>query len=104
MNTDHLTVETEPVLEDVRFLEDGLYDYNVEQTGVDDGQWLAISPVLCFGAEAHVMGLPRLFVAWQTAWRTPRLRTGPVVTGHAHRGSRLQSRLLLVADTPPQWF
>ncbi len=22
---------------------------------------------LCFGAQAHVMGLPRLFVAWQTA-------------------------------------
>jgi GNAT superfamily N-acetyltransferase len=42
MNTDHLTVETEPAMEDVRFLEDGLYDYNVEQTGVDDGQWLAI--------------------------------------------------------------
>ena len=42
MNTDPLTVETAPALEDVRFLEDRLYDYNVEQTGVDDGQWLAI--------------------------------------------------------------
>jgi GNAT superfamily N-acetyltransferase len=42
MDAEPLTVETEPALEDVRFLEDRLYAYNVEQTGVDDGQWLAI--------------------------------------------------------------
>lgn len=42
MDVEHLTVESEPVLEDVRFLEDRLYDYNVEKTGVDDGQWLAL--------------------------------------------------------------
>ena len=42
MNIESLTVETEPAMENVRFLEDRLYDYNVEQTGVDDGQWLAI--------------------------------------------------------------
>jgi hypothetical protein len=42
INLDHLVVETSPALEDVRFLEDRLYDYNVEQTGVGDGQWLAI--------------------------------------------------------------
>jgi GNAT superfamily N-acetyltransferase len=35
-------IETEPRPEDVRFIEDRLYDYNVEQTGVGDGQWLAI--------------------------------------------------------------
>ncbi len=62
------------------------------------------TPVLCFGAQAHVIRLPRLFVAWQTAWRTPLLRTDPVARGHAHRELRLQSRLLLAADTPPQWF
>ena len=42
MDTAHLVVETHPALEDVRFLEDRLYEYNVTQTGVDDGQWLAI--------------------------------------------------------------
>lgn len=37
-----LTVETASTFADVRFLEDRLYEYNVQQTGVDDGQWLAI--------------------------------------------------------------
>ena len=41
-DTAHLVVETHPALADVRFLEDRLYEYNVTQTGVDDGQWLAI--------------------------------------------------------------
>ena len=35
-------VEDEPSTADVRALEDGLYRYNVEQTGRDDGRWLAI--------------------------------------------------------------
>jgi ribosomal protein S18 acetylase RimI-like enzyme len=35
-------LETRPTLEDVRFLNDRLYDYNVEQTGRDDEQWLAV--------------------------------------------------------------
>jgi GNAT superfamily N-acetyltransferase len=35
-------LEARPTLEDVRFLNDRLYDYNVEQTGRDDGQWLAV--------------------------------------------------------------
>jgi GNAT superfamily N-acetyltransferase len=34
--------ESEPKLEDVRFLEDQLYDYNVERTGLGDGKWLTI--------------------------------------------------------------
>ena len=42
MTTWLLKVETEPALEDVRFLEDRLDDYNVEHTGRDDGQWLAV--------------------------------------------------------------
>ena len=42
MDTNNLVVEINPAREDVRFLEDRLYEYNVEQTGVDDGQWLAI--------------------------------------------------------------
>jgi len=33
--------ESEPRPEDVRFLEDQLYLYNVEKTGFDDGRWLA---------------------------------------------------------------
>jgi GNAT superfamily N-acetyltransferase len=35
-------IEDEPRHQDVRTLEDGLYRYNVEQTGRDDGRWLAI--------------------------------------------------------------
>jgi ribosomal protein S18 acetylase RimI-like enzyme len=42
MDIGHLTVETDPTDADVRFLEDRLYEYNVQQTGVDDGQWLAL--------------------------------------------------------------
>ena len=42
MDTTHLTIENNPTVEDVRFLEDRLYEYNATQTGVDDGQWLAI--------------------------------------------------------------
>lgn len=35
-------VEAQPTPADVRFLEDRIYDYNVEQTGFADGQWLSI--------------------------------------------------------------
>ena len=40
METFQILVEPEPA--DVRFLEDRLYDYNVEQTGADDGKRLSI--------------------------------------------------------------
>ena len=42
MDTVHLIVEAHPTVEDSRFLEDRLYEYGVQQTGIDDGQWLAI--------------------------------------------------------------
>jgi GNAT superfamily N-acetyltransferase len=37
-----LTIEAEPAPKDVRFVDDALYDYNVEQTGVNDGKGLTI--------------------------------------------------------------
>jgi len=37
-----LQIEVEPAPKDVRFLENRLYEYNVEQTGSDDGKWLSI--------------------------------------------------------------
>ena len=37
-----LKIEVEPVPADIRFLEDRLYDFNVEQIGFDDGKWLSI--------------------------------------------------------------
>ena len=37
-----LQIEIEPAPKDIRFLEDRLYDYNVEQTGSGDGKWLSI--------------------------------------------------------------
>jgi hypothetical protein len=42
MDIEHLTVETDPAFEDIRFLEDRFYAYHVQQAGVDDGRWLAI--------------------------------------------------------------
>jgi GNAT superfamily N-acetyltransferase len=42
MSVPELTVETEPALEDIQYLEDRLYEWNVSATGVADGQYLAI--------------------------------------------------------------
>lgn len=42
MDLQSLQIEVEPAPKDIRFLEDRLYDYNVEQTGFDDGKWLTI--------------------------------------------------------------
>jgi GNAT superfamily N-acetyltransferase len=42
MDSRDFVIESHPAIADVRFLEDRLYDYNAAQTGVDDGQWLAI--------------------------------------------------------------
>jgi hypothetical protein len=42
MDIGPLTVESHPKQEDVQCLDDHLYEYNASQTGVDDGQWLAI--------------------------------------------------------------
>jgi GNAT superfamily N-acetyltransferase len=42
MDTERFSIEADPTFEDVRFLEDRLYEYNVEKTGADDGQWLVI--------------------------------------------------------------
>jgi hypothetical protein len=39
---DGLVVETEPSAEDVRFLEDGLIDFNIEMTGITDGSFIGI--------------------------------------------------------------
>jgi GNAT superfamily N-acetyltransferase len=38
----NLQIEVEPAPKDIRFLEDRLYEYGVEQTGSDDGKWLSI--------------------------------------------------------------
>lgn len=42
MDIPHLRIEAEPAFADMQFLEERLYEYNAEKTGVDDGQWLAI--------------------------------------------------------------
>ncbi|MFL5733649.1 MAG: GNAT family N-acetyltransferase [Chloroflexia bacterium] len=43
MEPDHLTLETNPSPEDLKFLEDRIIDYNLEQTGFRDGGLLALS-------------------------------------------------------------
>ena len=42
MSTQRQSIEDEPSAADIRALEDGLYRYNVQQTGRDDGRWLAL--------------------------------------------------------------
>lgn len=42
MDLENFQTEVEPAPKDIRFLEDRLYDYNVEQTGFGDGKWLTI--------------------------------------------------------------
>jgi hypothetical protein len=42
MDIGPLTVASPPTSEDVQCLDDRLYAYNAHQTGVNDGQWLAI--------------------------------------------------------------
>lgn len=42
MSTSEFVIETEPRLEDVQYLEDRLYEYNVSATGIADGELLAI--------------------------------------------------------------
>ena len=37
-----LMVETDPGQEDIRFLENALYEFNKERTGIVDGEWLAV--------------------------------------------------------------
>jgi hypothetical protein len=66
MTTYRLRIETEPANADVKFLLDSLYRYNVERTGRDDGQWLAI---LLRDEMDHIVA--GLYVRRQ-AWRRPR--------------------------------
>jgi GNAT superfamily N-acetyltransferase len=42
MSASEFVIETQPTPEQVRYLEDRLYEFNVEVTGVTDGEWLAI--------------------------------------------------------------
>jgi GNAT superfamily N-acetyltransferase len=42
MDSDPLTVESHPMPADVQFLEDRLHEYNDAQTGITDGQLLAL--------------------------------------------------------------
>ena len=42
MSTLVFVIETDPAPEQVQYLEDGLYEFNSEATGITDGQGLAI--------------------------------------------------------------
>jgi GNAT superfamily N-acetyltransferase len=42
VSTGRLTIEDDPRHADVRALEEGLYQYNVQQTGRNDGRWLGL--------------------------------------------------------------
>jgi GNAT superfamily N-acetyltransferase len=38
----HLTLETEPAVEDIQFLENSLYEFNAETAGISDGSLLGL--------------------------------------------------------------
>jgi GNAT superfamily N-acetyltransferase len=42
MASDPIVVESEPSMQDVRVLQQRLYEFNAERTGCHDGKWLAI--------------------------------------------------------------
>jgi GNAT superfamily N-acetyltransferase len=42
MRTPELVISTEPAPDDVQYLEDRLYEFNSAETGITDGEWLAI--------------------------------------------------------------
>jgi GNAT superfamily N-acetyltransferase len=42
MRTPELAISTEPAPDDVQYLEDRLYEFNSAETGITDGEWLAI--------------------------------------------------------------
>ena len=42
MSTSEFVIETDPTLEDVQYLEDRLYEFNVGATGIADGAGLAV--------------------------------------------------------------
>jgi len=42
VSTSEFVIETDPTPEQVQYLEDGLYEFNSEATGITDGQGLAI--------------------------------------------------------------
>ncbi len=60
-NRDDLKVETEPEVSDIEFLDDRLYDYNIERTGFSDGKRLAIlvrdaEQTICAGLDGWTWG------------------------------------------------
>jgi hypothetical protein len=67
MDTHHFVVESTPSAADTQFLEDRLYEYNAEQTGVDDGQWLAI--YVRDDQQAIQAGIKRLDLVWQLLYQ-----------------------------------
>ncbi len=42
MPTAELRIETQPTAEQIQYLEDRLYEFNVQATGINDGDYLAI--------------------------------------------------------------
>jgi GNAT superfamily N-acetyltransferase len=42
MSTSELLINTEPTPDQARYLEDRLYEFNSDATGITDGEWLAI--------------------------------------------------------------
>src|SRR5215471_4181782 len=84
------TAESEPRPEDVRFLEDQLYLYNVEQTGFDNGQWLTF--FVRDGAGTIVAGLHGW--TWGGVGRVQTLWVRKDLRGHG-----FGARLLAAAET-----
>jgi GNAT superfamily N-acetyltransferase len=83
-----LVIETAPCLDDVKFLQDRLYEYNVARTGLQDGQLLAI-----FVREGDTM------VAGLSGWTWGGwLKVNELWVAESERGRGRGSRLLETAE------
>ncbi len=89
MTTERLTPSEDPAPDDVRALQERLYEYNVEQTGHDDGRWLAL-----FVRDAGGRMVAGLHGWTWGGW----LKVSDLWIERAHRREGLGTRLLQAAE------
>jgi GNAT superfamily N-acetyltransferase len=90
MDDNGFVVEAEPSVRDIRYLQQCLYEYNAQQTGSRDGQWLGI-----FLRDASGSIMAGLF-GWTWAGG---LKVSDLWVHENERRTGLGSRLLEAAET-----
>lgn len=101
-----LRFESDPTPDDVRFLDDRLYDFNVATTGIDDGRYLAIyirdeNGAILAGLYGHTWGgcceIKQVWV--NDALRGQGLGTALMQTAEAEARQRGCSQILLMTHS-----